>query len=129
MKANGDGARANTQGTAPAAGQFLTVKEVAARLRVSEFTTRRWIWDHKLKAHLFGNRVRIAAQDLAEFISGNVWSEAACLERTARPRAGRRKVKAPGAPATLAPEAGAPQPAAVSESVSVEEGAAPGAGV
>ena len=72
---------------------FLTVEEIAKKLRLSQFTVRRWIWSGKLKAKLFGNRMRIPAEEFRALIAGQDWSPTLCQETTARPRAGRRKPK------------------------------------
>ena len=39
--------------------EYLTVNEVAARLRVSDLTVRRWIWAGKLPAIRVGRILRI----------------------------------------------------------------------
>lgn len=43
---------------------YLTVKEVAARLRVSDLTVRRWIWSGKLPATRVGRLRRIKDSDV-----------------------------------------------------------------
>jgi excisionase family DNA binding protein len=48
--------------------QFLTVGEIAERLKVNERTVRRWIKSHQLKAHKIGSCVRIALVDLHDFL-------------------------------------------------------------
>lgn len=70
--------------------EFFTVDEVAAKFQLNPFTVRRWIWQGKLKAKLFGTRVRIPADELATFIENQDWSLEACRERTARPHAQMR---------------------------------------
>jgi excisionase family DNA binding protein len=49
--------------------QFLTIEDVAQRLRVDERTVHRWISDGKLVRHKFGRAVRIALSDLQRFIA------------------------------------------------------------
>ncbi|MGH9208314.1 MAG: helix-turn-helix domain-containing protein [Acidimicrobiales bacterium] len=43
---------------------YLTVQEVAARLRVSDLTVRRWIWAGKLPAMRVGRVLRIQQADV-----------------------------------------------------------------
>src|SRR5947207_15436516 len=43
---------------------YLTVHEVATRLRVSDLTVRRWIWAGRLPAERFGRLVRIREADI-----------------------------------------------------------------
>ena len=43
---------------------YLTVREVASRLRVSDLTVRRWVWAGKLPATRIGRMVRIDEADL-----------------------------------------------------------------
>ena len=52
--------------------QFLTVKEVAERLRVNPYTVRRWLREGKLRGKLMGGDrggYRIAASELARFMA------------------------------------------------------------
>jgi excisionase family DNA binding protein len=49
--------------------QFLTIAEVAERLRVATRTVRRWIAAGELVAHRFGASVRIAEADLRAFVA------------------------------------------------------------
>src|ERR1051326_2581555 len=44
---------------------YLTVREMAARLRVSDLTVRRWIWAGRLPAERFGRLVRIREADIS----------------------------------------------------------------
>jgi excisionase family DNA binding protein len=53
----------------PVLPEFLTIPEVAARLRVSPRTVHRWLADQQLAAHQFGRAVRIATADLARFVA------------------------------------------------------------
>ncbi len=51
--------------------EWLTVRDIAVLLRVSEGTVRRWIRTGRLKAKFFGGRIgyRIDDRDLAAFLS------------------------------------------------------------
>jgi excisionase family DNA binding protein len=49
--------------------RFYSIDEVANLLGVSPRTVRRWIKDRKLRAHRFGRTVRIAHDDLQDFLS------------------------------------------------------------
>lgn len=46
---------------------WFSVKDVAARLKVSERTIRRWIACGQLRVHRFGRLVRIAKAELEDF--------------------------------------------------------------
>jgi excisionase family DNA binding protein len=49
--------------------KFLTVTEVAERIRVNQQTVRNWIDRGELPAHRVGaRRVRVTEKDLAEFV-------------------------------------------------------------
>lgn len=50
---------------------YLTIKEVAERLRVSERTVRRWLLAGKLKGFRFGDRAgwRVDEKDLEAFVA------------------------------------------------------------
>ncbi len=50
--------------------RWLTVRDIAALLHVSESTVRRWIRKEKLTANFFGGRIgyRIRRADLQEFL-------------------------------------------------------------
>jgi len=50
--------------------EFLTVAEVAARLRLNDQTVRNWIDQRKLPAFRIGRRVRIARSDFERFVDG-----------------------------------------------------------
>jgi excisionase family DNA binding protein len=47
---------------------FLTVREVAEELKVSEQSVRRWIKNGELHAYKVGHDWRIASSDLWEFL-------------------------------------------------------------
>jgi excisionase family DNA binding protein len=48
---------------------FLTIEEVADRLRMHQRTIRRLIKSGKLRAHRIGGCIRINVEDLAAFIA------------------------------------------------------------
>lgn len=48
--------------------QFLTVGDVAKRLQVTKRTVWKWISNDELRVHRFGGAVRIAPEDLDDFI-------------------------------------------------------------
>jgi excisionase family DNA binding protein len=88
---------------------FLTVGQVAEQLQVAPFTVRRWVWAGKLKACLFGNRKRVSVSALEVFIRDSTWTAELCAERTARPRAGRRKLKVVARPPARPTPDGTPE--------------------
>ena len=47
---------------------FLTVKEVATRLKCHPHTVRRWIWEQKLLAVKVGDLVRVPEGELAKLV-------------------------------------------------------------
>lgn len=47
---------------------FLTVAEVADRLRVSERSVRRWVKEGSLRVHRLGRAIRISEHDLRSFL-------------------------------------------------------------
>jgi excisionase family DNA binding protein len=47
---------------------FLTVRDVAHRLSVSEKTVRRWIASEALKHHRLGKAVRVDPEDFLAFV-------------------------------------------------------------
>lgn len=47
--------------------RFLTIKQTAAQLAMSEKTIRRWIGCGALPSHEFGKAVRISEDDLTSF--------------------------------------------------------------
>ncbi len=108
------GASIVTQGTGEDKAEFYTVPEVARKVRVSEFTVRRLIWERKLKATLVGCRVRVREKDLEVYLSARTWTPQLCQEETGRPRAGRRKANNAAAPGLPAPTPAAPAPERVS---------------
>ena len=67
--------------------EFLTVAEVAARLRLNEQTVRNWIDDGKLPAFRIGRRVRIARSDFERFVNGGYTDGANTSERSPEARA------------------------------------------
>jgi excisionase family DNA binding protein len=48
--------------------EFLTVAEVATRLKLNDQTVRNWIDDGKLPAFRIGRRVRITRSDFDRFV-------------------------------------------------------------
>ncbi len=48
--------------------EFLTVEEVAKRLKVKEFTIRDWIRKGELPAYKVGRDYRIRKEDFEEFL-------------------------------------------------------------
>lgn len=103
-KLNGNGA-----GPAP---EFLTLKQASQRLQLSEASLRRAYHRGELKAFLLGAALRIRRVDLDGWVEAQRWTPTLCAEKTARPRAGRRKPKMPaGRPDEPAAEA-APGPEA-----------------
>jgi excisionase family DNA binding protein len=89
--------------------EYLTVREVANKLRLSQFTIRRMIWTGKLKAKLFATRLRISGRELARFEQAETWTPQLAQSRTARPRAPRRKTK------RVSPASPRPRPVARAE--------------
>lgn len=49
-------------------GRMLTIRDVAARLQVSDKTVSRWIQHGELTAYQLGRQWRIAEKDLEAFI-------------------------------------------------------------
>ena len=84
-----------TPATGEEKAEFYTVPAVARKLRVSEFTVRRLIWDGKLKGILVGCRVRVRDKDLEDYLRGRAWSPELCREETGRPTLRGPKPKAP----------------------------------
>ena len=50
--------------------EYLTLQEVAQRLRVNPRTVQRWIHSGKLKAYRAGHLWRIRPEDLDDFLEG-----------------------------------------------------------
>lgn len=48
--------------------RYLTLPELADRLKVSRRTVRRWIKDGELVAYKFANQYRISESNLEEFL-------------------------------------------------------------
>jgi putative molybdopterin biosynthesis protein len=48
--------------------EFLTVEEIAKRLKVKEFTVRDWIRKRELPAYKVGRTLRIKKEDFEEFL-------------------------------------------------------------
>lgn len=59
------------------APQLLTIKYTAARLHVGERTLRRWLAEGRLPSVRIGGGVRIAVDDLNDFIAANRSAEVA----------------------------------------------------
>lgn len=47
---------------------FLTVAEVASRLKCHPHTIRRWIWDCKLRAVRVGDLIRVSENEVARLV-------------------------------------------------------------
>ena len=47
---------------------FLKIKDIAATLRVTERTVRRWIASGELPTYRFGGSLRISRQDFEAFV-------------------------------------------------------------
>lgn len=47
---------------------FLKIKDIAATLRVTERTVRRWIASGELPTYRFGGSLRISPQDFEAFV-------------------------------------------------------------
>lgn len=52
----------------PPESEFLTVQEVAARLRVSVSTVRHWVLDKRLESYRVGGRRLFKREDIDKFI-------------------------------------------------------------
>ena len=48
--------------------RYLTLREVAERLKVSRRTVYRWIKDEDLNAYKFANEYRITERDVKDFL-------------------------------------------------------------
>lgn len=51
----------------PSIASMLTLQEVAALLRISTRTVRRWVNNGTIPAHKFGRQWRVALVDLEDF--------------------------------------------------------------
>ncbi len=56
---------------------FLTTREIAELLKVSEATVRTWIHDRELRAIRVGREFRVAATDLEAFVNAHATRSAA----------------------------------------------------
>lgn len=57
--------------TPPDGLEFLTIPEVAKRLRIKPRTVHRRIAEKRLPVHRFGRAVRISVKDLERYIAEN----------------------------------------------------------
>jgi excisionase family DNA binding protein len=73
--------------------RWLTLRQAAEELQVSQASLRRAYYRGELQAFLIGASLRIRRADLDAYTGRNRWTPQLCAERTARPRAGRRKAK------------------------------------
>jgi putative molybdopterin biosynthesis protein len=48
--------------------EFLTVEEIAKRMKVKEFTVRAWIQKGELPAYKVGRTLRVKKEDFDEFL-------------------------------------------------------------
>ena len=55
--------------------EYLTVEEIAARLRLSRMTVYRLIRSGELPASMFGRSMRVKAVDLAAYIEASAVTE------------------------------------------------------
>jgi len=81
----------NGKERAAEARDWLTLAQAAAELQVSQATLRRACHRRDLAAFMIGTRLRIRRADLQAWLESQRWSPELCRQRTARPRAGRRK--------------------------------------
>jgi len=83
-----------------ASAPWLSLQEAARVLSLSTASLRRAYQRGELKAHLLGCALRLERVELTRWVEAQRWTPQLCAQRTARPRAGRRKraalVKAPG---------------------------------
>lgn len=94
MKSETKEADGSGDGHAPGKPDWLTLGQAATELQVSKATLRRAYHRGELQAFLIGASLRIRRADLDAYTERNKWTPRLCAERTARPRAGRRKTKA-----------------------------------
>jgi excisionase family DNA binding protein len=97
-----------------ASAPWLSLQEAARVLNLSAASLRRAYQRGELKAHLLGCALRLWRRDLDMWVEGQRWTPALCAERTARPRAGRRKARKPALPAGPVSGQEAPTPERVS---------------
>ncbi len=90
---------------APEQARFLTLKQAAAELQVSAASLLRARARGELKMFLYGTQLRIKRTDLDAFSERSTWTQALCAARTARPRAGRRRLVKDSTPPSPTPEA------------------------
>jgi excisionase family DNA binding protein len=72
---------------------YLTVREVAALLRVSDLTIRRWVWSGKLPALRVGRTLRIKQADV-DRLCENGGQRAGSSAQSLRPGSARALLKA-----------------------------------
>jgi excisionase family DNA binding protein len=114
MKSQSERANGSGDGRALERRDWLTLRQAAAELQVSEALLRRAYYRRELTAYLVSNRIRIHRADLQAWLESQRWSPARCHEHTARPRVVGRKRKHAASP-TRGPrppdtcEAGSPQ--------------------
>lgn len=79
---------------------FLTVAEVAERLRVNPQTVRNWIDRGRLPATRVGRRVRVRQADLGRFIAQGATgpADASVSTRTGQPSSAKSATSAPPVP-------------------------------
>ena len=68
MRGNGAGADTMTD-AAPRLPDFLTIDEIAQRLKVSTKTVRRWIDRGELRVYRLGGQIRVSEEDLFLFMN------------------------------------------------------------
>jgi excisionase family DNA binding protein len=96
-------AGANNKEQAAEPREWLTLRQAAAELQLSQASLRRAYHRQELVAFMIGTRLRIRRADLQAWLESQRWSPALCQERTARPRAGRRKGRVGGLVAEPSP--------------------------
>lgn len=55
--------------TSPRLPEFLTIDEVAQRLKVSTKTVQRWIGRGELHVYRLGGQIRVSEEDLLAFLN------------------------------------------------------------
>jgi excisionase family DNA binding protein len=91
MKSESEGAHGSGDGRAHEKRDWLTLRQAADELQVSQATLRRAYHRRELVAYLVGTCLRIKRADLQAWLDSQRWSPSLCQARTARPRPGRRK--------------------------------------